>query len=386
MLMAKILAIDEKNEILQRIKFVLERENNKVITAFGSEEGLDIFNKYCNTIDIVIIDTKLLINSEMELLRKVKKILPHLSVMVLAEHDDMENAILAIKEGAFGYIKKPFIAEELLIAVDNALNNKNLLLENVRMTRELLEQKEYLHGLHDSAVKILLNMLPESLPHIQGFNFDVKYKSCDAVGGDMYDVSDIGDYVCFYVFDVSSHGILAAVISTIIKSFLKNIEYNYKQGINKRRFPEIVLDLNLQLLSNTEQNVFASLFLGFIDKKTKVLYTVSAGHITQYIVKADRFVPLESTGPILGVFEDSTYTCNVNPLEPGDKIWLFTDGVIEASSNNEIFGIDNLLKLLNNNKNDSLSSVTDKIMKSVRDFSDNSFLDDITILGIEVMK
>jgi sigma-B regulation protein RsbU (phosphoserine phosphatase) len=306
--------------------------------------------------------------------------------MVLAEHDDMENAILAIKEGAFGYIKKPFIAEELLIAVDNALNNKNLLLENVRMTRELLEQKEYLHGLHDSAVKILLNMLPESLPHIQGFNFDVKYKSCDAVGGDMYDVSDIGDYVCFYVFDVSSHGILAAVISTIIKSFLKNIEYNYKQGINKRRFPEIVLDLNLQLLSNTEQNVFASLFLGFIDKKTKVLYTVSAGHITQYIVKADRFVPLESTGPILGVFEDSTYTCNVNPLEPGDKIWLFTDGVIEASSNNEIFGIDNLLKLLNNNKNDSLSSVTDKIMKSVRDFSDNSFLDDITILGIEVMK
>ena len=105
--MAKILAIDEKNEILQRIKFVLERENNKVITAFGSEEGLDIFNKYCNTIDIVIIDTKLLINSEMELLRKVKKILPHLSVMVLAEHDDMENAILAIKEGAFGYIKSP---------------------------------------------------------------------------------------------------------------------------------------------------------------------------------------------------------------------------------------------------------------------------------------
>lgn len=384
--MAKILAIDEKNEILQRIKFVLELDNNEVITASGSEEGLEIFNKHCNTTDAVLIDIKLLMSSGMELLQKFRKVMPHLSVMVLTEHNDMENAVLAIKEGAFGYIKKPFTAEDLLIAVKNAISNKKLLLENARMTRELLEQKEYLHGLHDSAVKILLNMLPESLPNIQGFNFDVEYKSCDAVGGDMYDVSDIGDYICFYVFDVSSHGILAAVISTIIKSFLKNIEYNYKQGINKRRFPEIVLDLNLQLLSNTAQNVFASLFLGFIDKKTKVLYTVSAGHITQYIVKADRFVPLESTGPILGVFEDSTYSCSVNPLEPGDKIWLFTDGIIEASSNNEIFGIDNLLTLLHNNKNDSLSSVIDKIMKSVREFSDNSFLDDITILGIEVMK
>jgi sigma-B regulation protein RsbU (phosphoserine phosphatase) len=384
--MAKILAIDEKNEILQRIKFVLELDNNEVFTASSSEEGLETFNKHCNTIDVIIIDIKLLMSSGMELLQKFRKVMPHLSVMVLTEHNDMENAVLAIKEGAFGYIKKPFTAEDLLIAVKNAISNKKLLLENARMTRELLEQKEYLHGLHDSAVKILLNMLPESLPNIQGFNFDVEYKSCDAVGGDMYDVSDIGDYICFYVFDVSSHGILAAVISTIIKSFLKNIEYNYKQGINKRRFPEIVLDLNLQLLSNTAQNVFASLFLGFIDKKTKVLYTVSAGHITQYIVKADRFVPLESTGPILGVFEDSTYSCSVNPLEPGDKIWLFTDGIIEASSNNEIFGIDNLLTLLHNNKNDSLSSVIDKIMKSVREFSDNSFLDDITILGIEVMK
>lgn len=384
--MAKILAIDEKNEILQKIKLILEHDNYEVITASGIIECLDILNSHCSTIDALIIDVNLLSGYGIEVLRKIKNVMPYLSVIVLTEADELENAVFAIKEGAFGYIKKPFITEDVLISVRNAVNYKNLLLENTKMIRELFEQKEYLHRLHDSAVKILLNMLPKGLPHIQGFNFDVEYKSCDAVGGDMYDVSDIGDYICFYVFDVSSHGILAAVISTIIKSFLKNIEYNYKQGINKRRFPEIVLDLNLQLFSNTAQNVFASLFLGFIDKKTKVLYTVSAGHITQYIVKADRFVPLESTGPILGVFEDSTYCCCVNQLEPGDKIWLFTDGIVEASRNNEIFGVDNLLKLLNNNKDDSLPSVIDKIMKSVRDFSDNTFHDDITILGIEVME
>lgn len=87
-------------------------------------------------------------------------------------------------------------------------------------------------------------------------------------------------FLCFLTYP--HHGILAAVISIIIKSFLQNIEYNYRQGINKRRFPEIVLDLNLELLSNTAQNVFASLFLGFIDKNSKssILYRPAIFHST----------------------------------------------------------------------------------------------------------
>ncbi|NMB33859.1 MAG: fused response regulator/phosphatase [Clostridium sp.] len=385
--MSIALVIENEIEALQRIKFVLELGGNKVITASNSEEGFFAFNKNCNSIDVILVDIEVLLKSDMEMLKKFKKTMPHIGIIVLTKHEYLQSAILAVKEGASGYLKKPLNAEDLLVAVKSALIKKNLLLENARMSKELFEQREYLNGLHDSAVKILLNMLPDKLPTIPGFNFDVKYKSCDAVGGDMYDVSDIGDYICFYVFDVSSHGILAAVISTIIKSFLKNIEYNYKQGINKRRFPEIVLDLNLQLFFNTAQNVFASLFLGFIDKNLKKLYTVSAGHITQYVVKSDSsLTPLDSTGPILGVFEDSGYTCSVNLLEPGDKIFLFTDGVIEASYNNEMFGNDNLLKLLKDHCKDPISSSLERLMESIKYFSKDTFTDDITILGIEIEK
>lgn len=385
--MSIALVIENEIEALQRIKFVLELGGNKVITASNSEEGFFAFNKNCNSIDVILVDIEVLLKSDMEMLKRFKKTMPHIGIIVLTKHEYLQSAILAVKEGASGYLKKPLNAEDLLVAVKSALIKKNLLLENARMSKELFEQREYLNGLHDSAVKILLNMLPDKLPTIPGFNFDVKYKSCDAVGGDMYDVSDIGDYICFYVFDVSSHGILAAVISTIIKSFLKNIEYNYKQGINKRRFPEIVLDLNLQLFFNTAQNVFASLFLGFIDKNLKKLYTVSAGHITQYVVKSDSsLTPLDSTGPILGVFEDSGYTCSVNLLEPGDKIFLFTDGVIEASYNNEMFGNDNLLKLLKDHCKDPISSSLERLMESIKYFSKDTFTDDITILGIEIEK
>lgn len=385
--MSKILVIDDEITILNNLKYILEMENNEVIAFSNSEEGLDYFKENYTSIDVVLTDTRMPTLSGIEVLREIKKIMPEMGVIILTELSDLENAIQAMKEGAFEYLKKPVTTDNLAIAINNAINKKNLLLENTRIHRELLEHKNYLQGLHDSAEKILKNMLPKNLPDTPGFDFAVEYKSCDSVGGDMYDVSDIGDYICFYVFDVSSHGILASVISTIIKSFLKNIEYNYKQGINKRRFPEIVLDLNMMLLTNTAQNVFATLLLGFIDKESKILYTVSAGHINQYIVRNDgSHIPLQSTGPILGVFEDVTYNCCVNQLHQNDKIWLFTDGLIEASPNEETpsFGEDMLLSLLKKETHNNLSDSIKNVVQTVRNYSNDSFFDDITLLGIEV--
>lgn len=385
--MSKILVIDDEKTILDNIKFVLELEGHEVINFCRSEEGLDFFRENYHSIDVVLTDMKMPNISGMEVLKEIKKLMPEMGVIILTGHGDLENAIQAMKEGAYEYLKKPVNADNLAIAINNAVNKKNLLLENTKIHRELLEHKNYLQGLHDSAAKILLNMLPKKLPSIPGFNFAVEYKSCESVGGDMYDVTDIGDYLCFYVFDVSSHGILASVISTIIKSFLQNIEYNYKQGINKRRFPEIVLDLNMVLLSNTAQNVFATLLLGFIDKKTKTLYTVSAGHITQYIIRNDSsHIPLESTGPILGVFEEATYTCCVTQLNAGDKVWLYTDGLIEATPNADTpeFSENRLLSLLKSNIDSDIPDTIEKVMKAVKDYTSNTFFDDITLLGIEV--
>jgi phosphoserine phosphatase RsbU/P len=382
--MAKILVIDDEKTILENIQFVLELENHDVLSTADSEEGLSIFREHFDSIDTVITDMRMPKFSGMELLKEIKATFPEMSVIILTGHGDLENAITAMKEGAFEYLRKPVDADKLTIAVHNAISRKNLLVENVTMHREILENRNYLQGMHDSAQKILLNMLPTELPTIKNYDFSVKYKSSDDVGGDMYDVSDIGDYICFYIFDVSSHGILAAVISVILNSFLQNIEYNYKQGINKRRFPDIVKDLNIELLSNTAQNVFASLLIGFIDKKTNVLYYVSAGHITQYILTQDNIQTIPSTGTILGVFEDATFYCNVIPLNKGDKIILFTDGIVEASKKNELYGFENLEKVLTQNKHKKTQEILEILYQDAYQFANYQFLDDVTLMGIEI--
>lgn len=382
--MAKILVIDDEKTILDNIKFVLELENYDVVATSDSNEGLSIFKENFDSIDTVITDMRMPRLSGMEILKEIKGTVPEMSVIILTGHGDLENAIAAMKEGAFEYLRKPVDADKLTIAVNNSISRKNLLVENVNMHREIVENRNYLQEMHFSAQKILLNMVPKELPKMEQFDFSVKYISSDAVGGDMYDISDTGDYLCFYVFDVSSHGILAAVISVILNSFLQNIEYNYKQGISNTRFPDIVKDLNLELLSNTAQNVFASLFLGFIDKKTNVLYYVSAGHITQYILKPTGLQSIPSTGTILGVFDDAQFSCNVVPLNKNDKIILFTDGIVEATRYNELYGFERLEKQLLENKDKTTQQILESLYDDAHNYSNGVFLDDVTLLGIEV--
>lgn len=383
--MPKILVIDDENIILDNIKFVLELESHEILTATNGEEGIRIFSENKNEIDAVITDMRMPKASGMDVLKAVKHMVPEISVIILTGHGDIENAILAMKEGAFEYLKKPINADTLTISVSNAVSKKKLLLENAKMQNKIIEQNNYLQGLHDSAQKILINMIPGELPPIDGFKFSAEYRSADIVGGDMYNVSDIGDYVCFYIFDVISHGILASVVSIILKSFIQNMEYNFKQGTNKKSFTEIVSDLNVQLHLNTSQNTYATLFIGFIDKKTNILYYISAGHITQYAIKGSKLTPLNSTGTVLGIFEEEEYLINELQLNKGDKILLFTDGIVEATCDDMMFGFDRLVNTLYFCKNNSIDNIISCTFNSVTNFTGNEFDDDLTILGVEIL-
>jgi sigma-B regulation protein RsbU (phosphoserine phosphatase) len=94
---------------------------------------------------------------------------------------------------------------------------------------------------------------------------------------------------------------------------------------------------------------------------------------------------LPSTGTVLGAFEDIVYKCSVHHLKKGDKILLFSDGVLEVSRGDKIFGYENVEAILNYNKNNSIADVTKDIVKAASEFSDSGFFDDVTILGIEII-
>ncbi|MEN8908396.1 MAG: SpoIIE family protein phosphatase [Clostridiales bacterium] len=384
--MSKILVIDDESAILENLKFVLELEldDHEILLASSGEIGLDLFKEHINDIDSVVTDMRMPKVSGMDVLKEIKNIMPEMSVIVLTGHGDMENAIRALKAGAFEYLLKPINADKLKIALENAINKKVILLNNKRLENELKSTNKFLQNIHDSAQKILLNMLPQKLPSIKGYNFFSKYTSCDLVGGDMYDIIETKNYICFYVFDVSSHGILASVITIILKSFIQNIKYTYSSSINNIDLKNIVEELNNVLHLNTSQEVFATLFMGIIDKTSQKFQYVSAGHIRQFLLTKHGISNLDSTGTILGVFEDVKYQSNELQLYKDDKIILFTDGVTEITRNDEMFGNNRIISILNSNKNNSISTLINNIIISMDNFSGDEQSDDTTILGIEL--
>ncbi len=381
--MPKILVIDDESTILENLKFVLELEDFEVLTAPDGISGIKILKNQMNEIDTVITDMKMPKMSGIEVLRSIKELYPQMSVIILTGHGDIQNAISAMKEDAFEYLNKPVNADELIIAINNAIIKKNLLLENKKLQDEIIKKNEYLQDIHFSAQKILLNMIPKKLPHIEGFTISSKYISCDEVGGDMFDIFELDGFPCFYIFDVSSHGILASVITIILKSFFDNLKLINQYKFCKEGFISLISDLNYKLCSNTAYNIFATMFIGAINRKTNRLLYISAGHIPQYIIRGQSVITLESTGTVLGVFEDAIFECNELQLYEKDKIITFTDGIIETWNNDKLYGHESLIKLFKNLSSSSIENIIDQVITSISDYSDMQFCDDITILGIE---
>jgi sigma-B regulation protein RsbU (phosphoserine phosphatase) len=385
--MSKVLVIDDEQTIIENLKFVLELEDFEVMSSVSAIEGLKLFKENKDDIDVVITDMRMPRISGIEIISEVKKLMPEMCVIVLTGHGDMENAIQAMKEGAFEYLKKPINADELMISIVKARNKKNLTLENARMHSELMEQNIYLKNLTEASEKILLKLMPGDLPNNKYCNFAAKFRSSDEVGGDMYDSFDIGDYICSYVFDVSSHGILAAVIAVLLKGFFENMRYNFLHNKDfEVNFPKIISELNIEFLENSAQYTFASLYISFLEKSTKKLYYVSAGHPTQFMFnKTGDIIPMKSTGTLLGAFKEATYKLAELNLKKGDKILMYTDGVTEVAKDNILYGENGIINFIKKNNKKNIKETVNLLMDDITSYSSYQFHDDITILGIEVL-
>lgn len=380
--MPSVLIIDDETAILDNLQFNLELYGYTVWKARSGAEGIDMFQAHAESIDAVITDMRMPGLSGLDVVKKIHALDPDVGVIVLTGHGDMENAIASMREGAFNYIQKPFQMENLLLSLENAIQKKNILTENKRLHEDLIRKNRYLQGLHDSAQLILMNYAPLSLPEFSLCDAACLYKTCDKVGGDMMDAFECGDYLFFYIFDVCSHGILAAVNTILIKAyFCKMKNYSTSADIS-RNLKNDFNDLNLELCKNTPSGIFATVFAGCIDKKTKRLYYVSAGHIDQYLIQNNTLIPLPSSGTILGSFENADYEVCQHQLSAGDKLFLFTDGLPETWESRVAPSGLSFRDMLDSLKHEPVDKVIAHIDQQIMNASEGTLDDDLTVLAL----
>lgn len=376
-----ILVIDDDPSILDNLEFNLKLYGYDVLKAPDGYSAIDVFKCHMPEIDAVVTDMKMPGLSGLDVIKNILAIDPDIGIIVFTGHGDTENAVAAMREGAVNYIQKPFRMENLISSIENAMEKRKMLMESKKQQNNLLNKTRYLEELHDSAQRILINYIPKKLPQFNLFDTACVYRNCENVGGDMYDVFETERHLFFYVFDVCSHGILAAVNTVIIKAHFSAFKY---YSVNESNIKTIFNNINLELYRNTSSSAFATAFAGYIDKHSKHLYYISAGHIDQYIIRDDCLITLPSTGTILGSFENVSYEIKCHQLQPGDKIVLFTDGITDARCNDSVIGIGAVKNIIEKNREKSVKKLVNYVYREVTALSDGSFDDDITILGLQI--
>src|SRR5947207_158428 len=150
-----VLIIDDEDEIRESIEMLLKSEGLSTVTAKNGEEGLSRLEE--NLFDIVLLDLMLPGKSGMDLQKDIKRMDPSLPVVIITAMAGIESAVTAIKEGCYDYITKPWDNEKLLVIVNNAVKQRQLMSENSQLRRALKERFEFRNivGKSDPIIKVL---------------------------------------------------------------------------------------------------------------------------------------------------------------------------------------------------------------------------------------
>lgn len=252
--------------------------------------------------------------------------------------------------------------------------------------------------------EIQAGFLPESLPVPAGWEIDVRFRPARQVAGDFYDVFEIsrGRRLAFVVADVCDKGVGAALFMALIRSLLRHTAQN--SGLQhlvaagraggSRRIPVVGATPLLNAVTATNgyltrnhlrQGYFATLFFGVLDPLTGSLVYINGGHNPPLLLPADGGPPaaLDITGPAVGVQPDCVYTLGYAQLNPGDTLFVFTDGVPEARCPNGSFlGDERMLELLAGTPA-SGKGMVDRVDLAVREHTGTAEQhDDVTMLAL----
>ncbi|TGM52682.1 SpoIIE family protein phosphatase [Leptospira vanthielii] len=232
------------------------------------------------------------------------------------------------------------------------------------------------------AKNIQKGLIPEIIPDWNGIQFWTAFAPMQEVSGDYYDyfpynMDKLGVAVC----DVSGHGVPAAFITALSKLLFSNFK--------KPKPSETFKLINRELLDLVKQQGYTTCVYVLIHDDYKVLYSV-AGHPRPilYRAKTKRAEICEGDGTFLGMFPDAgdTFRDLQIQLEPGDKLFLYTDGLTEAENDKGIaFGEDRLIQIIETTFEKSIQETVETILTIHKEFTMGTDpMDDITLLGLQL--
>lgn len=276
--------------------------------------------------------------------------------------------------------------EDLTIAKETlSKSNKTLESLNGRMTRDL-----------NAAARIQHSLLPSKTIDTDRAEFAWKYQPCDELAGDFLNYFRLDeDHVALFVVDVSGHGVASSLLSVavgrVMTADVSASSLLARRGKNGETVitppTEVAAELNRRFPMEDQGDLYFTMVYAVLNLKTLELRYASAGHEAMVHIPKDQSPRLlHAEGFAIGWMEDVEYDETIVQLAPGDRLYLYSDGIPEGLDKDlEEYGDEQMLALMDRCRGESISESVETICREIQHWCRvNGPMDDISILGVDL--
>ena len=378
----KILVVDDEVDLerlmLQQMRREVRHGRYTFEFAHNGAEALERLRED-NDFDIVLSDINMPVMDGLTMLEQIPDVNPNIRAVMVSAYGDMENIRTAMNRGAFDFVTKPIDFADLKMTVERTI-------ENLMLWRDALSSRDKLVSVQHElsmAQSMQQNILPTNFPTTEHYDVYAHMVAARSVGGDFYDIYDLGNgRLGVVIADVSDKGVPAAMFMMASRTLLKACAFCSVSP------SQVLGQVNQMLSENNDAMTFVTLLYGIYDPETKNFVYSNAGHNHPVVVRPGASVELlEPTGGIaLGIEETFPFQEKTITLEPNSMVVLYTDGVSEAEkADGEMFEMDRFCEIFKENSFKSAERATQAVFDAVKDFAgDSPQSDDITCLVLKI--
>ena len=401
----RVLVVDDIEANRDVLSRRLSRRGYIPVPAEDGQTALDLIAVE-PPFDLVLLDVMMPGMGGLEVLERVRRTHTpaQLPIIMATAKDQSEDVVKALNLGANDYVTKPLdfavlmarVQTQLLVKqsvqqvleLEHRLRQRNAELE--RVNGDLTAAYDRMNGDLQAAAKIQESYLPTKLPAVPGFSFAWTYEPCEHLAGDFLNVCPVGgNHYGLYVLDVSGHGVVASLLAVAAARALSpapDPDSILINSLTARPTPaaEVAERLNQKFNWDSNPGQFITFFYLLLDAPNRALTYVSAGHPAAILLRPDgSHALLDQSGLPIGI--GAAYRDHRVPLGAGDRLYVFSDGVLEAMDPQlELFGRDRLMGVLERGRSgplaDSLAMLRDELRRWRGDAPPR---DDISVLALE---
>ncbi|MDP7035574.1 MAG: SpoIIE family protein phosphatase [Planctomycetota bacterium] len=382
-----ILVVEDDTIMLQIVQRQLEMLGYAVVTALDGESGWKILQEM--DISIVVTDWIMPGIDGLELVRRIRSHseLPYIYSILLTSRSETEDLVQAMDSGADDFLAKPFESEELRVRIRAGERLIHLERDLETRNRELNKIRKHLTEGLQAAGRVQKAFLPSAEVQTDPFQVRWRFHACEHLAGDMLDIVPLGpDRLAIYLLDVSGHGAPAAMLSVTAASYLdRHLRTPQDENGNDLTPGSVARALNQRFPWNETTEQFFTILFGILDLPSGDFRFISAGHPGPIHVRNDAAPEIvEACGLPIGLGDDD-YEEHTLHLSPGDRLFLYSDGLSEVrNDSDECFGESRLTRATQTTHTVSLDQALDKILEQIRTWGEGKTQDDLSILGLEL--